>query len=110
MERLLAEPPGGVIDFGAGHSVYKNDAQFSRVAAALAPYPHVVLLLPSPDHDESLQIIHERAGYSPWPNRIGLAAHFLSHPSNQRLAKHTVYTGKATPAETAQEILDLIAH
>jgi ribosomal-protein-serine acetyltransferase len=35
------------IDFGAGHSVYEDEELFARVQQALAPYPWVILLLPS---------------------------------------------------------------
>src|SRR5262249_684710 len=58
--RLLAEHSPFVIDFGAGHSVYEDHAQFARVQELLAPYPNVVLLLPSPDLDESVAILRER--------------------------------------------------
>ena len=108
VERLLASPPDGVIDFGAGHSVYENEAHFARVATALAPYPNVVLMLPSRDQGEALRIIHERLGYGPTPDRLDLATDFLTHPSNRRLAKHTVYTDGRTPDQTCQLFLDVI--
>src|SRR5262249_21129849 len=50
--RVLADYPNSVIDFGGGHSTYDDPALFARVQSALAPYPNVVLLLPSPDPDE----------------------------------------------------------
>ncbi|MEO7910057.1 MAG: AAA family ATPase, partial [Roseiflexaceae bacterium] len=57
VERLLGEHrdcrPGCVIDFGAGHSFYEDEAQFARVQQALAPFSNIVLLLPSADLDES---------------------------------------------------------
>lgn len=62
VERLLSDPPDGVIDFGAGHSVYESRTQFGRVAAALTPYPNVVLLLPSRDAAEAVRIL-----WSAWP-------------------------------------------
>ncbi len=108
VERLLADPPGGVIDFGAGHSVHENDAHFARVAAALAPYPNVVLLLPSGDQDEALRVLHERRQFTPDPDRLDLNAHFLTHPSNQRLAKQAIYTDARTPDETCQQILNAV--
>ena len=60
VERVLADHPDCVIDFGAGHSVYEDAALFARVQHALAPYSNVVLLLPSPDLDKSASVLNER--------------------------------------------------
>src|SRR5438093_2199836 len=89
VERLLNEhhdcAPGCVIDFGAGHSFYEDESLFARVQQALAPFPNVVLLLPSADLDESIQMLNERTkdvappGFDHTP--------FVKHPSNQRLAR-----------------------
>jgi shikimate kinase len=99
--RLLAEHHRCVIDFGAGHSVYEGDAQFARVQELLAPYPNVVLLLPSPDLDESVAILRERRQV-----RIGgmdlnrfLYTHML------KLAKQVVPTEGKRPEETARQII-----
>ncbi|MEH2063239.1 MAG: hypothetical protein V7K50_13415 [Nostoc sp.] len=51
-----------MIDFGAGHSVYEDDALFKRVQKVLEPYINVVLILPSPNLEESIQILNERNG------------------------------------------------
>ena len=66
LERLLADHPGGVIDLGAGQSVYTDEAQFARVQQALAPYPNVILLLPSSNLDECVRISKERQGHQTW--------------------------------------------
>ena len=65
LERLLAEYPQHIIDLGAGHTVYDDEALFARVRHALAPYRRVVLLLPSPDLDESVRVLRERARSKP---------------------------------------------
>ena len=39
VERVLADFPDTLIDFGAGHSVYEEEELFARVQAALAPVP-----------------------------------------------------------------------
>src|SRR3954453_3382277 len=62
VERLLADHHDCVIDFGAGHSVFETGALFERVRKALEPYPNVVLLLPSPDPEESISVLHTRNG------------------------------------------------
>jgi hypothetical protein len=95
-----------VIDFGAGHSVYEDEAQFARVQQALAPFPNVVLLLPSADLDESIQILADRTkdvappGFDHTP--------FVKHPSNHRLARWKVYTKDQTPEQTRDQIIALI--
>ena len=102
--RLLAEHRGCVIDFGAGQSVYEDEADFARVQKALADYANVVLVLPSPDPAESLRVLKARV----WDGVAGgfdFQEHFLNHPSNRRLATLTVYTEGKTPDETCDEIL-----
>lgn len=113
VERVLAEHAGGVIDFGAGHSVYDDEALFARVQAALAPFPNVVLLLPSPDLDESVAVLNarftallEREVGTVDPELLKVNEHFVKHPSNHRLATLAVYTGGKSPDETCAEILD----
>lgn len=104
VERLLADHPTGVLSFGAGHSVYEDDALFERVRRALEPFPNVVLLLPSPDLDESLAILTERGGPGPdiQPN---INEHFLRHPSNGELARVVIYTQGRTPEQTCDDVL-----
>ncbi len=113
VERVLQDYPGRVIDFGAGPSVHDDPADFERVRQALAPYPNVVLVLPSPDLDESARILRERAAHKPSQfldeirEQLGydLNEYFLRHPSNFTLAKHVVYTAGRSPEETRDEIL-----
>ena len=106
VERLLSEHRNCVIDFGAGHSVYEDDADFARVYKLLAPYTNVVLLLPSPEVDESVAILHQRS--TPIINGMEANHFFLTHPSSQKLAKLIVHTQGKTPEETKNEILSRI--
>lgn len=109
VERVLADYHDCVIDFGAGHSVYEDETLLARVKLALAPYPYVIFLLPSPDLDESLRILNTRIPAEVPPENyelfIGLNEHFLRHRSNFELAKITVYTRDKTPEETCDEII-----
>jgi hypothetical protein len=70
----------------------------------LAPFPNVVLLLPSPDLDESVLLLMQRAGECV-DGGVDFHEHFVKHPSNQALAKVTVYTKGKTPEETRDEVL-----
>ncbi|MEO1210539.1 MAG: shikimate kinase [Cyanobacteria bacterium J06638_20] len=108
VERLLSDHKNCVIDFGAGHSVYEDSSLFRRVQRVLAVYANVVLLLPSPNLDESIQILNERNQYMP-DGRFNVNEHFIRHPSNYDLATLTVYTQAKTPETTCDEILQLVS-
>ena len=111
VERIVAEKRGGVIDFGAGHSVYKDEELLGRVERALTPVEYVILLLPSPDPDESTRVLNarfremlEREVGQVDEKLLALNEHFVRHPSNRRLAMLVVYTEGKTAEETAEEI------
>lgn len=105
VERVLGEHHDCVIDFGGGHSVYEDDALFERARRALAPYANVVLLLPSPDLDESVRMLRERHGGPIIDHGLDFDEHFVKHHSNHDLATLTVYTKDQTPDQTCDEIL-----
>lgn len=111
VERVLADHHG-VIDFGASHSVYEDEQLFTRVQKALAPFPYVILLLPSPDLDESVTIVNARFAMkvNKDVSEVGddvllLNEQFVKHPSNHLLAKRVIYTKDKTPQETCAEIV-----
>lgn len=106
VERILADHPGKVIDLGAGHSVYEDDELFRRVATLLAGYAYIFLLLPSPDREQSLQILSGRDETA--RELADVNRHFLEHHSNYDLAKSIIYTEEKTPAEICEEILKKI--
>lgn len=107
VERVLADNEPSVIDFGAGHSVYADITQRVRAAGILAPYPNVVLLLPSPDPDRSIRLLAARMS-NPLPEIVAMNELFVRDPSNQDLAKITAYTEGKTLEQTANEILQQI--
>jgi len=110
VERVLADHRECVIDFGAGHSVYESQELFARVQQALAPYPNVVLVLPSPDAGESIRILNERTKdlVGSFGQGFNWNEYFVRHRSNDDLAKFVVYTKGKTPEETRDEILGLV--
>ena len=103
LERLLSEYSNCVIDFGAGNSVYEDDGEFARASELLSPYKNVVLLLPSPDLDESVEILKQRNQIT--VNGVEINRFFMTHPSNQKLAKQIIYTKGKIPEEIKEEIL-----
>jgi len=107
VERLLSEHRNCVIDFGGGHSVYEDDELFTRVQGILALYNNVVLILPSPNLEESIQILNSRNG-GIVSNGVDFNEHFVKHHSNHDLAKIVVYTKGKSPEETRDEILNIV--
>ena len=94
VERALEEFNNCVMDFGAGHSVYEDPVLFERVQKALKPHKFVILVLPSPDLERSIQIVNQR--FSELlvrevgkidPELLDLNEHFVLRPSSQLLAK-----------------------
>jgi shikimate kinase len=103
VERLLADHRDCVFDMGAGHTVYEDPALFERVRLALAPFRNVVLLLPSENVEQSLELME---GYDPVLARDrAINRHFIEHPSNGLLARYTVYWHGLTPEQTRDEVL-----
>ena len=112
IERILADHGQGVIDFGASNSVYEDQYLLARVENILTPYPNVILLLPSSDLDESVEILNARLtqmlkarGEEISNELFDLNEHFIKHPSSHRLAKLVIYTKDKTPEEICNEIL-----
>ncbi|MCU5781752.1 shikimate kinase [Alcanivorax balearicus MACL04] len=108
VERLLSEHKNSVIDFGAGHSVYEDEAYLKRAKIAMGGFKNVVLLLPSSDLKCSLKILNERNNFES-ENEINLNRHFLEHKSNFELAKHIVYTNGCKPEDSAFEVIRKIS-
>jgi hypothetical protein len=67
-----------------------------------------VLVLPSPDLDESVAVLRQREGEIV-SDGFDFHEHFTKHHSNHDLAKFVVYTKGKTPEETCDEILRKIA-
>ncbi|MFZ0545788.1 MAG: hypothetical protein WAM60_10150 [Candidatus Promineifilaceae bacterium] len=114
VERILADHNNCVIDFGAGYTVQKDETLFGRIERALAPYKQVILLLPSPDLDESVSVLNQRMTAllrehnqpeERIPDVLKANEEFVRLPHNGRLAKRIIYTNGKTPEETCAEII-----
>jgi shikimate kinase len=104
VERHLSESRDCVIDFGAGYSVQEDPALRERIRKALAPYPHVALLLPCADDDEAVACLNERVE----ENLRRLNEYYIRHPANRELAKAVVYTMGQSPEETCGSVLQAL--
>ncbi|MGD1912971.1 MAG: shikimate kinase [Rivularia sp. (in: cyanobacteria)] len=102
IERLLLQHRNCVIDFEGGHSVYEENADLARARELLSPYKNVVLLLPSSDLDESVEILEQRNQVT--INGMEINRFFMTHPSNHKLAKQVFYTKGKTSEEIKEEI------
>jgi adenylate kinase family enzyme len=105
VRRVFEDFSESIFDFGASQSVYEDDELFRQVQGILEPYLHVILLLPSPDREESIRLLHARNDYSSEEHRA-VNEHFVRHHSNYDLAKYTAYTKDKTPEETCDEVLE----
>ena len=107
VERIVSEPEESIVDLGGGHSIYEDESLFARVKNILLPFPNVILIMPSPDLEESIAILNERTnGYV--SNGFDFHENFVRSHCNYELAKHTVYTKGKTPEETCGEIEKLL--
>ena len=102
VERLLEEHHNCIFDLGAGHTVFEDQTLFARVRQALAPYRNVVLVLPSPDREESIRVLRERerqrkANPQFLSDDFDYFGHWVKSHCNYDLAKITVYTEGKTP-------------
>lgn len=109
IERVLTEHRNCVFDFGAGAGASESAESFGRIERALAPYPNVFLILPSPDLEDTLRVLTARDTDPPADLNFDFNRHFLERGFYRRLAKHTVYTQGRSPEETRDEILGLAA-
>jgi hypothetical protein len=112
MELLLRNHFDRILDLGAGHSHYQDPALFERVRQALAPYQHIVLVLPSPDLDLSVQILKERSlsqrRFDWIVDGYDFIEHWVKDRCNHELATLTVYTQDKTPQQSCDEILQCV--
>jgi hypothetical protein len=110
VKRIIAEFPEAIIDFGAGHSYFPDEAQLAIVKEALTPLANIFLLLPSEDKEESLKICNERlkekAKRELDQTEADANRNFIQHKSNYELAKKIIYTKDKSPEAVAMEIKD----
>lgn len=93
----------GIVDFGAGHSVYDDAEIFERVKQLLKPFKNIVLLLPDEDIEKSLSIMERRSTGDTRENRK-----FIESSCNTELATMVVYGNNRQPSEIAEEIISNI--
>lgn len=102
----LPEPV--IIDFGAGHSIYEDEAMFLEMQSLLSRFSNVTLLMPSEDKEESITILNQRKGIEAGSEKDFDNRHFVNMPCNYVLANITEYTKDKTPEQITDEIIQQI--
>jgi hypothetical protein len=97
-----------VLDLGGAHTIAETDEQQQRLAAALAPFANVFMLLPSPDSARSIAVLNERLAAEPVTLNFEFITHFVTHVGQRTLAKHIIYTDGHTPDATCRHIMALV--
>lgn len=90
----------GIVDFGAGHSVYDDFLVFEDVKRMLKPFQNIVLLLPSENEQKALEIMRKRSTGDTRDNQK-----FFESSCNKELATMTIYENNRKPREIAEEII-----
>ena len=93
----------GIVDFGAGHSVYDDTLIFEEVKSMLEPFKNIILLLPSKDDKKALDIMKNRSTGDTRDNKM-----FLESPCNKELATMIIYENDRQPSEIAEEIISCV--
>jgi len=105
---VLKDYRTGVIDVGGGYTISSDPVLAHRIREMLAPYPYVVLLLPAPHLQASIQILTERLA-GQLPEDFPLQEHVRRHFGTQDLAKYVVYTYPKSPEAICDEIVRWLA-
>ncbi|MFI7105399.1 shikimate kinase [Nonomuraea sp. NPDC050227] len=110
VERAVADHPDAIVALGAGHSHYTRPELFRRVRAALAAVEHVVLVLPCPDEERSVQVLRRRSlatKQTDWISADGhdFLAEWVRDPGNRTLATTVLHTDADTPDQTLARLL-----
>jgi shikimate kinase len=104
LEQVLAEYRTGVFDVGGGYTIAADSVLAHRIRHTFAPYPYVVLLLPAPQVEASIQILMDRL-VGQLPEHFPLHDHVRHHFGTRDLAKYVVYTYPKSPEAIRDEIL-----
>ena len=103
---FLEEHSEGILDFGGGHPILPDETKQARVNDALAPQRNVILLLPTPDLEESIQIL--KARQKPKYLNPDLNEIFLADNHFDEMAKYVFFTEGKTPEAVCAEIMQVL--
>jgi hypothetical protein len=108
VERATSDHRDCVFALGAGHTHYEEPAHFERVRSLLARFAHVILLLPSPDPEVSIEVLRRRCsdakGHDGVRDGVDFLRVWVTSEQNDRLATDVVHTDGLDPSEIAARI------
>lgn len=100
-----------IIDFGAGHSIYENPLMFMEFKKLIDKFSNVVLVMPSENKEESIQITTDRLikrNGMPTNQKLEDNKHFIESPCNYEIATITEYTLNKDVNSISNDILKKI--
>ena len=103
IENAIETNSYGIVDFGAGYSVFDSKEKFIEAQELLGSFKNIVLLQYSDDIEESLNVINARSKGSTENNY-----RYITSDCNARLATMTIVTKDKMPDEIAKEIIEKI--
>lgn len=108
VERLVEMYPGSVMALGAGHSHVTSPSLFARVQTALSATEAVILLRPSPDLENAIEVLRQRCiaskGYDWRGDGVDWLARWTTDGRDELLAWPVLYNGQEAPTETARRL------
>jgi hypothetical protein len=119
IENFLNEFSGGILDFGASQSFFDDDNLLAEASRILQPFRNIVLLLPSPNLEESIEVLSQRIREryrekertpEVVKSYVDVNRQFVLHKSNSLIAKYVVYTGGKNIEETGEEIINVTGY
>lgn len=97
-----------IIDFGAGHSIYRTPLAFYEFQRLMKKFKNIVFLVPSEDKSEALMIINERVAKRGQNNDVDytkINRGHLESPCNDIIATMKICTKGMNSSRVASEIL-----
>ena len=97
-----------IIDFGAGHSIYRTPLAFYEFQRLMKKFKNIVFLVPSEDKSEALRIINERVAKRGQNNDVDytkINRGHLESPCNDIIATMKICTKGMNSSRVASEIL-----
>ena len=103
VERAKVGEVSGIVDFGAGHTIYDDPLKFEEAKKIFSKFKNVILLLPSCNNDEAMKILNERSTGDTNINKKALTSR-----CNRELADMVIYENGRGPKKIAEDILKYI--
>ena len=97
-----------IIDFGAGHSIYRTPLAFYEFQRLMKKFKNIVFLVPSEDKSEALRIKNERVAKRGQNNDVDytkINRGHLESPCNDIIATMKICTKGMNSSRVASEIL-----